>query len=266
MKNTIAKSSRIVLLALLVISPLSAQQKPKQEKSPLRTFTIIPVGRISDTVWIGEGERTKAVAVDPGASPPPQLFYKDPKGEFVALNLLLNSNSPPAALNRPKLEIYRKAPSGDDDKPESFIEADIPATPGHYDVILWRRANKTDWEDARRLVMPGSYRRYPKNSIRLLNINTKPIRVQVGSKVQDIPASSARIIKIAPEDVGKNIKTRIAYANDKSWKFVLRSAIKIKDGQRVNIIIYPSRIKERLCEVARFFQPEAPALKPKDKE
>lgn len=258
--------SKILVLGLLSISPISAQQPEEEEKAPLRTFTVIPVGRISDTVWIGEGERTKAVAVDPGATPPPQLFYKNPKGKFEALTLLLNGNSTPAILNRPKLEIYQKAPSGEDDKPKPFIEADIPIQAGHYDVILWRRANKADWEDSRRLVMPSSYPRFPKNSIRLLNINAKPIRVQLGSEVHDIPASSARILKIPSEDVGKNIRTRIAYADDKSWKFVLRSAIKIKDGQRVNVIIYPSRIKERLCEVARFFQAEPAVIKAKDGE
>lgn len=250
------------MLTLLGVTSLWSQQKNEEKKTPLRTFTIIPVGRISDTYWTGEGEKTKAVAVDPGATPPPQLFYKNPKGEFVPLMLLLNSNSSSAVLNSPKLQIYRQAPTGKDDRPKPFIEADIPVVAGHYDVILWRQADKADWEDAKLLVISGNYSQYPKNSIRLVNINTKPIRVQIGSKVQDIPANSARILKIAPEDLGKNMKAKIAYSDDESWKFVLRSALKVKDGQRVNIIIYPSRVKERLCEIARFFQAEEPVTKP----
>lgn len=245
---------------------LHAQTKQDEEIAPLRTVTVIPVGRISDTYWIGEGANTKAVAVDPGATPPPRMFYKNSKGKFEALNLLLNSNSTAVQINSPSLEIYQQAPSEKGDKPTPFVNASIPTALGHYDVILWRSANKDDWEDAKHLVVPSSLAAYPKNSIRLLNINPKPIRVQLGSEAQDIPANSARIIRIAQKDLGKSLKSKIAYVDGKTWKFVFRSAVKIKDGERINIIIYPSRVKGRLCEITKFYQHEPLVAKEEKKQ
>ena len=248
--------------------PLFSQQKTGREEKvvPLRTFAVISVGRVSDAQWRGNGPDQKVIALDPGATPPPTLFYRSREGKTERLSLFLNGIGRPGILGRETLHLLWEEPGGENAAGKSFARIKVPARPGHYDIILWRNNKAKDWKDCEKLVVPSTLKSFPPNSVRLLNINPRPVRFQFGEKVIDVRANSGRIIRLDEGEAGRHLRIRAGYRDKNRWVFVMRSTVRFRDKQRLSFIIYPSRTKGRLCEVARFVQPLPPVLRKKGKE
>lgn len=240
------------ILSAFIASPLTAQKKPDE---PQFTASLVPVGANSDAYWEGDGPGIKAIALDPDAAPPATLCVRNKKGFETIPGVL---NRPSIALPAPGgiLRVFANDQGSDEEDPPLFGEFKIPQTPGHYDIFLNRAKQSKGWEKAESLVLPSNKTIFPPGSFRLVNLCDQQIRVKIAAKTLTIEPRSVRIVATPVRGAMTLIPVQAVHAKGDDLRYIIRTGIRLEDGQRANLVFYPGRDAKKPCLATWFHQAE----------
>lgn len=262
------KLSRLVIAlgAGLIGALLAVPSAAQDEKKPRATASLIPVGSNSDAYWVGEGPGIRAVAIDPGAAPPQSLAVETRDG-LVTIPTILNRPSPGLPVVGETLTVYASTTAAEDEKPPLFADFKIPSGSGHHDVFLARAADKATWEDPTAMVLRSNPTSFPAGSIRLVNLDSRPVRVQIGNASFDVAPTRATLATSDKLPAGKLLPIRAANPGKDGPLWIMRTGIRHDTSGRTNVIFYPSRKKDEAAKVVWYaqFDPESLTQEEDDK-
>lgn len=254
---SISQLPRLLLLVSLATIPagsghgqgVRADRNARQQ--PEASISLIPVGSRSATVWEGEGDSRRPVAVDPNALPPRFFCIREGK-EFRRLATSLNRPMQPFRTGSGNLGIYIQAT--DDPRSEARIltKVAIPPEGVHYDVFLTRANDEEDWANCTSLPIPSSVQDFPKGNVRLVNISGFKTAALVNGKRFDVGAGKHTLAPIEQE----KLTIKCAYQDEEKWHLVMDTIIGHESEARITVVIYPTRNPSSPCELSFFHQPD----------
>lgn len=235
-------------ISLATVALICAEEKPA-----VVTASLIPVGASSDARWLGEEASIRAVALDPGAAPPRNLLVRSNKG-YVPVPTILNRPTPALPVREGLLRVAVGGEIDEEGNPPTFGVYEISGESDHYDIFLTRRSDRKDWTDAMSLVLPSSNRRFPENSIRVVNLCSVVVLLRLDESKVAIHPRRAAVHRVLGESDGRTIHVEAAHPEGEEWNIFLRTILKLPQGGRINLIVYPIRGSEEGCRATWFHQ------------
>lgn len=177
-----------------------------------------------------------------GDHPPPEVVVREKRGERESFQTVpLGLNTPTGYVTyrgERSLVLLREDAEGGRSE---FATLAIPPLRADLTIFLLRNRRSNSWAeapDAR--FFDNGFDAFPKDSVRLVNLSTVPIRAQVNDdRVRQINAGQSALVRIPREDQGI-LTYRIAAVVENEIVPLIDTATTTMPDTRFNLVVYDS--------------------------
>ena len=239
---------RFILLLCIALWPLAGQAQQGKDsqryarilalgtKPPFRT-KMTPTGRVQ--------------LPPPPGSTPPSIIAIDEKagGDTRGQSVQLGKISEPFAFPAKGADLDLKA----GEQAGAEVWKTVPkANNSHGLLLMWRPEGADHWDKSQAGIIDDSTRAFPSGQMRLINLSKAGVVVFLNGEKKDLGGGKSRL-----EGLKKGENTLDVRATVGNRTYNLRSErFTIKDGERVNAIVWRADAKGAPTPVELFFQVE----------
>lgn len=257
--------SSLILVATLLAPALSANAQEASSGVPTKAFSLslAVVGERSDVYWTGEGEKMEVHAQQPDAGLPKLLHLLNGKAKDQAkgkdepsrYTVQLNAASPRFECSSSPCQLA----TGKNGSYKKFASVKLPQPKGDYTVFLAQNIQLKNWNEPQQLVLSDSASNFSPGSVRIVNLSSLPILIQLGAETMDatVKPGKSKVLQEALSMTNANMLT-LWYTTEKGRKKpAFRRKLDVHSKQRMNITCTNSNKPGRLLSSQIFTTPDS---------